>query len=74
MYNARGYEMLRLPYGDQWKAEKGAFKRWPITRYFIKSDIAGLIKGTSINFRFNGEHWQAVQVCKWESLLYLHQS
>ena len=52
----------RLPYGDQWKAEKlGAFWRWPITRCFIKSDRAGLIIDHSIIFRLNGEHWRAVQ-------------
>ena len=52
----------RLPCGDQWKAEKlEAFKRWPITRCFIKSDRAVLFIEHSINFRFNGEHWRAVQ-------------
>ena len=51
----------RLPYGDQWKAEKLAFWRWPITRCFIKSDSAGLFIEHSINFCLNGEHWRAVQ-------------
>ena len=49
----------RLPCGDQWKAEKlGAFWRWPITWYFIKSDSAGLFIEHSINFRLDGEHWR----------------
>ena len=42
----------RLPWGDQWKAEKllGAFWRWPITKCFIKSDRAGLILVTPYIF------------------------
>ena len=53
---------IRLPCGDQWKAEKlGAFWRWPITRCYIQSDRAWLIIGHSMNFRLNGEHWRAVQ-------------
>ena len=53
----------RLPRGDQWKAEKlGVFKRWPITRCFIKGDRAVLFIEHSINFRLNGEHWRAVQL------------
>ena len=60
----------RLPRGDQWKAEKlGVFKRWPITRCFIKSDRAGLFIEHFINFRHNGEHWRAVQ-CDIDCLLY----
>ena len=52
----------RLPCGDQWKAEKlGVFRRWPITRCFIKSDRAGLFIEHFINFRHNGEHRRAVQ-------------
>ena len=54
----------RLSLGDQWKAEKlGVFRRWPITRCFIKSDRAGLFIEHSINFPHNGEHWRAVQYC-----------
>ena len=52
----------RLPCGDHWKAENlGVFRRWPITRCFIKSDRAVLFIEHSINFRLNGEHWRAVQ-------------
>ena len=55
----------RLPCGDQWKAEKlGVFRRWPITRSFIKSDRAGVFIEHLINFRLNGEHWRAVQLQK----------
>ena len=50
--------VIRLPHGDQWKAEKlGVFRRWPITRCLIKSDRARLFIEHSINFRINGEHW-----------------
>ena len=57
----------RLPCGDLWKAEKlGVFRRWPITRCFIKSDRAGLFIEHFINFHLNGEHRRAVQYCtKW---------
>ena len=52
----------RLPRGDQWKAEKlGVFRRWPISRCFIKSDRAVLFIEHSISFRLNGEHWRTVQ-------------
>ena len=54
----------RLPCGDQWKAEKQVFWRWPITKCFTKSDTAGLIIEHSINFRLNGEHWRAVQFAR----------
>ena len=54
---------IRLPCGDQWKAEKlAAFWRWPITRCFIKSERAGLIIDHSIIFCLDGEHWRAVQL------------
>ena len=60
----------RLPCGDQWKAEKlRVFRRWPITRCFIKSDRAGLFIEHSINFRLNGEYWRAVQ-CQIASLIF----